>query len=126
MNKEEAMTLLQKMNVDRGELEQLVNRIDDVGNLESRQAELLDEIAKLEVKRAELDAATRLPRDTRQFEELTYQQIKELRKDIDQIKSNTSRQTTKEDILSIKSTSKRLEAIRENLDLFKDNMLTRG
>lgn len=126
MNKEEAMTLLQKMNADRGELEQLVNRIDDVGSLEGRQAELLDEIAKLEAKRAELEEATRLPRDTRQFEELTYQQIKELRKDIDQIKSNTARPTTKEDILSIKSTQKRLEAIRENLDLFKDNMLTRG
>ena len=51
---------------------------------------------------------------------MLYREIKALRADLAEVKNNTSgERMTKEKILAIKDTHKRLKAIEENFDLFK-------
>lgn len=52
---------------------------------------------------------------------MLYRELKGLREELKAIKDNTdSEKMTKEKILAIKDTRKRLAAIRENLHLFSD------
>lgn len=53
---------------------------------------------------------------------MIFRELKKLQESLAEVKDNTSSQLTKEDILSIKDTSKRLKAINDNLELFKDNL----
>lgn len=127
MTKTEAIEKLQEMNADRIEIESLISQIDNIEDLENRQAFLQDACDKLEAKKKKLEDDTSVPEDTRQFEEMTFQQIKELRKDIDRIKNNTTAPAmTKDEILGIKDTNKRLKAISENMELFSENMPKRA
>ena len=51
---------------------------------------------------------------------MLYREIKALRADLAEVKTNTSgERITKESILAIKDTHKRLKAIEENMHLFK-------
>lgn len=51
---------------------------------------------------------------------MLYKEIKALRADLAEVKTNTSgERMTKEKILAIKDRHKRLKAISENFDLFK-------
>lgn len=51
---------------------------------------------------------------------MLYREIKALRADLAEVKANTDgERMTKEKILAIKDTHKRLKAIEENFDLFK-------
>lgn len=54
---------------------------------------------------------------------MLYKEIKALRADLAEVKNNTSDEhMTKEKILAIKDTHKRLKAIEENMHLFKNDV----
>lgn len=54
---------------------------------------------------------------------MLYKEIKALREDLAEVKTNTSgERMTKEKIMAIKDRHKRLKAIEDNMHLFKDNV----
>lgn len=53
---------------------------------------------------------------------MIYKELKAMREELSAIKSNTDNRVTKDSILSIKNPNERHKAIRENMELFKDNL----
>ena len=85
----------------------------------------IDELdKKIEEKKrelAELEKQAETPKDTKDFERMTFEKLKAFEKDIAEIKNNTTKpRTTREEILAIRDPHERTKAIEENLDLFSD------
>lgn len=106
------------------ELEELKQTIEEHGlsdkyAVELRQMEMMEEqTAKLEKANAEMRATLEKAQERKQFQD----SLDALREDVAHIKTQTGEKPlTKEDIMSIKDDSKRLQAIRENMHLFQRN-----
>ena len=100
------------------ELRQLVESNGSV----AKYADAFRMLEQLEQKSAELDKANEeLRKNIEKSRENQYSQdaIKALQKDVAQIKAHTVEpQITKEQIMAVKDTSKRLKLIQENMHLF--------
>lgn len=93
---------------------------DKIENLDATIKVLEKRVGELQAKQGKLEEETKEPADTREYETMAYREIKNLRKEIETIKANTTpKPITKEEILSIPDRNKRLKLISENLDLFQ-------
>ena len=53
---------------------------------------------------------------------MIYKELKALREELSAIRDNTTEKVSKKQIMSIKNPAERHKAIRENMELFKDNL----
>lgn len=108
------MTLdeLKQLAVSNGSIAQFADAFKALEQMEKQTAELAKQNAEM---RENLEKA----RERRHEQDA----IKALQADVAQIKANTSEPPlTKEQIMAVKDTHKRLELIRENMHLFKENL----
>lgn len=54
---------------------------------------------------------------------MLYKELKAVRAELAEVKANTSKEPTKQDVMSIKDTNRRLKAIEENSHLFQGMMI---
>lgn len=102
------------------ELQEKASAADKIENLTETIESLEAQVKTLQAKRDELEEETKVPTDTREYETMAYREIRDLKREIAEIKANTApARITKEEILAIPDRKKRLQAIRENMDLFE-------
>lgn len=108
------MTLdeLKQLAVSNGSIAKFADAFKALEQMEKQTAEL-------EKQNAEMRANLEKAKEHRHEQDA----IKALQADVAQIKANTSEPPlTKEQILAVKDTHKRLELIRKNMHLFKENL----
>lgn len=105
------------------EFKEQSEKLEQINDLESRQAELEKQTEEAQARLEQLNKEAETPKDTADFERLTYEKLKRFEGEIEDIKANTTKpEITKQEILSISNPKKRQKAIAENLHLFQTEL----